>query len=416
MTNLVRAGAAMTDVTPPAGLAMAGFAARTKAATGAHDPLTIRAIAIDDTAIVSADVIGLHEVSCRRIRERASLEADRIVVAALHNHGGPVCMPGRVGASLDENYLARLEDACVQAIDRAVAAQRPARLLFGLGADPGVARNRRHEGGITDPHLPLLRVQALDGAGIGVLTAYACHPVVLGADNLLWTADYPYFVRRKLEEAHPGATALFLTGCCGDANSGHSAHASISLAANANRTFVAAERIGERIAECAIATEAESLSGAISAASRTVMLDFARRETEPPQALAAQWRAELETADAACAALLRSWVGWAETVAPKTPEPWPARVTVLNWGGVNIIALPGEIFAETAHAIRGRLDDPRAIVVGFCEGCPGYIPPASEFPFGGYEIDEAHRYYGSPATFAPGAAEALIEAAISIAR
>ena len=55
-------------------------------------------------------------------------------------------------------------------------------------------------------------------------------------------------------------------------------------------------------------------------------------------------------------------------------------------------------------------------VVCFAEGNPGYIPPASEFGFGGYDVDEAHRYYGMPASFAPGAAEALAAAAKSLIR
>lgn len=38
---------------------------------------------------------------------------------------------------------------------------------------------------------------------IAVVTAYACHPVVLAADNRLWTADYPCYLRKALEAAYP---------------------------------------------------------------------------------------------------------------------------------------------------------------------------------------------------------------------
>jgi neutral ceramidase len=177
MSINVRAGAATIDITPPAGPAMSGFGARTTPAVGAHDPLTARAVAVDATAIVCADVVGLHEDSCARIRERCCLPAGNVVVTALHTHGGPVSMPGRLGAPLDRGYLACLEDACVRAVDQAVAAQLPATLQFGAGADPGIARNRRHDGGIVDPALPVLRLVASDGAVIAVIVAYACHPV-----------------------------------------------------------------------------------------------------------------------------------------------------------------------------------------------------------------------------------------------
>jgi neutral ceramidase len=117
------AGAALVDATPPPGLAMAGFAARSRPAAGAHDPLTVRAVAVGDTAIVCADVIGLHEDMCARIRERAQVDAEGIVVAALHTHGGPVSMDGRVGAAVDETYLARLEEACIRALDEGPASR-----------------------------------------------------------------------------------------------------------------------------------------------------------------------------------------------------------------------------------------------------------------------------------------------------
>src|SRR5205823_4477259 len=103
-------------------------------------------------------------------------------------------------------------------IDAAVAARVAARLEFGVGADSGIARNRRHAGGITDPALPIVRLVARDGTVIAIIAAYACHPVVLASNNLLWTADYPGFVRAAIERIFPGAIALFLTGCTGEAN------------------------------------------------------------------------------------------------------------------------------------------------------------------------------------------------------
>src|SRR5919112_185453 len=374
---MIRAGTALVDITPPAGLALSGFAARSQPALGAHDPLTVRTVAVENTALVVADVIGLHGDMVRRIRERCVLPADNVVVAALHTHGGPVSMMGRLSQQADAAYLERLEAACVLAIDKAVSSARPAHMMAGWGADPGVARNRRHLDGLVDTALPVLRVRDAAGDPMAVITAYACHPVVLGADNRLWTADYPHYARERLEAAHPGAMALFLTGCAGDANTGHSAHASISLAPSTCRSFE-------------------------------------RRETETPEALAERWYRERETADPARAALLKHWIAWATETAGRPLEPIEARVSVLNWGGVPIVALPGEIFAETALQIRQKMSGKPSFVIGFAEDNPGYIPPESEYAFGGYEVDEAHRYYDQPATFAAGSAEALAEAAIAL--
>ncbi len=416
MTVPLRAGAAIVDITPPSGLAMAGFGVRTEPALGAHDRLTARAIAVDDTTIVAVDVLGLHSSTTERIRRGCALPSDRVVVAALHTHGGPQTLLGHHQKGIDPDYMTRLENGCIAAIDAAVAAQRPARWRFGIGEDPGVARNRRQPGGVTDPSLPVLSIEATDGAPIATLIAYACHPVVLGADNRLWTADYPGFVRGHVEAARPGDVAVFLTGCTGDANTGHHAHASNTLAASSARTFEMAERFGKMIGTCAMTAPLGANAGGVDMVSTTVELGFARRERLTNAELAAAWRLEREAADPARQILLGTWIEWAERGLPSALEQTriPVRVSALRWGEVEIVALPGEIFAETAHTIRQLIGNPNAVVVGFADDNPGYIPPTSEFPHGGYEIDEAHRYYGMPATFAPGSAEALADAAAAL--
>jgi hypothetical protein len=412
---MVQAGIARIDITPPAGLAMSGYAARTEPATGAHDPLTVRALAVDDTAIVVADVLGFHEDMAARIRARCVLPDERVVVVALHNHGGPDSMAARAGDP-DPAYLRRLEHAAVEAIDRAVAARRPARLGVGLGDDPDVTRNRRRPDGPVDRALPVLRVVGEDGAPIAVMAAYACHPVVLSADNRLWTADYAHYVRTALEARHPGAMALFFSGCAGDLNNGHSPQASMTLAVDGARSFATAERLGNRIAEAAFAAPETPVAGDIGVANARLPLGFERLERTPLPQLAAEWRAERAASDAVRAALLDHWIRWAETAPPPPFPPWWARITVLRWGDVPIIALPGEIFAETALTIRAALGGRPAFVIGYAEGNPGYIPPAREFPFGGYEVEEAHRFYGMPATFAAGSAEELAAIAIRLLR
>ena len=346
-----------------------------------------------------------------RIRQQCQLPADNVVLVALHNHGGPVSMQDRLCMEADAAYLRRLEDGCVAAIDQAAAQRRPARLSFGYGEDPDMARNRRHAGGVVDRVLPVLRVDGVDGKPMAIMTSYSCHPVVLGADNRLWTADYPHFVRNAIEQANPGAIAVVMTGCCGDANTGHSARASISLGANKTRTFAEAERIGRLVADCVLAAAMKPLGS--FAASRNLSVILRQRSIgEEPAALLDLWRAERELADPARAALLGYWMHWASSIAGQPPRTFDARVTVLDWGGARIVALPGEIFAETALAIRsaGRDGEPM-FVLGFCEDNPGYIPPESEFQHGGYEVEEAHRYYGQPAPFAPGSAEMLVSTA-----
>jgi hypothetical protein len=412
-TRPLLAGAAVVDITPSAGLMMSGYAARTQPATGSHDPLTARAIAVGDTAVVVADVIGLHEDSCARIRSRCGLDEARVTVVATHTHGGPVSMTGRGGGGGDPDFLARLEDACVAAIDRAMAAQRPAILSAGVGDNPGIAFNRRHDGGVIDPGVPVLRVDGVDGRPIAILVSHACHPVVLAAHNRLYTADYPHYVRKTLEAAEPGILAVFLPGCLGDISTGHSPHSSISTVPTDDRTYAEAEQLGKRVAASAAAARLEPLSGGVLAAGTTVALDFERNEPAPLPELAAEWRAKAAASDPAWAALYECWADWAGTIALEPLTPWTGRVTVMDWAGLRLSFLPGEVFAQSALNIRGAGARPH-VVSSMTDGVPGYIPPQTEYPSGGYEVLEAHRYYGMPAAFAPGSAERLEAAAIAL--
>jgi hypothetical protein len=408
---MIMAGVAVVDITPPPGLLQAGFSVRTEPATGAHDPLTVRAIVVGDTAMVTVDVVGLNEDLTARVRARSGLPDGSVCIAATHTHGAPESTPGRLSRGSDPAFVQAIEDGCVEAIARARDAARPARIGFGWGADPDVARNRRHDGGLVDRAVPVLRFRDAEGGVFAVMVAYACHPVVLGADNRLMTADYPHYVRLALEEAHPGAVAVFFTACAGDANNGHHAHESWTRAANAERSFATAERLGRRIGEAALQAPEAPIGDGLAAVAAEVTMNLTRVEQEPLPVLAGGWRRELETAAPDAAIMLREQIAWAERFSNEPPGRWTGRVSVFDWGGVLIVGLCGEIFAETALMLREVCGDRPAFVLAYCHATPGYIPPASEFQHGGYEVEEAHRFIGMPGTFAPGSAEALAGAA-----
>ncbi|MFY9238591.1 MAG: hypothetical protein WAO78_06940, partial [Roseovarius sp.] len=257
-----------------------------------------------------------------------------------------------------------------------------------------------------------------DGAPIATLLAYACHPTVLGADNRLWTADWHGPLRARLLAARPGAVALTLTGCTGDANVGHSAASSISLASSDARSFAAAEAAGSRIAGAALAARLRDLTGPVACTTCMVSLGYARREPAPNPELGQIWAREAEAeTDPARKALLHIWVAWAKAnPAPDPDATLNVPVAVLKWGELEILCLPGEMFSATGPRLRAAIGNPGAIVIAYSGDNPGYIPGREEYEYGGYEVDEAHRSYGQPASFAPGSAERIMDAAMNLLR
>lgn len=418
----MRAGIALRDVTPEPGTTMSGFAARTQPATGTHDPLLVHALVVEDTAVVTVDVVGLHEEDCEEIRQRCPLPAERVIVHATHTHGGPASMHGRLAQPVDKRWLATLIDACVDGVTEATESREAVHLEATEVTALGVAQNRRRPDGPVDDCMPLIVLRRTNGSVLGVLMSYACHPVVLGADNTMFTADYPGVVRRMISERVEGAPVLFMTGCAGDANTGHKASDSITTQGSADRTFEECERVGRTLADRAI----EALfSGTMADADGQVHSAYAlvKLALDVPQigdlvANVAAWRAERETAEPARAALLKSWIAWGTALLERpdaAPTEWIAPVTVLQWGSVNIIGLPGEPFAIAAHQLRASvkqvMPDVMMLCAGYSNGCPGYLPAAREYPLRGYEVRDAHRYYGMAGPFAPGSLERLLMAA-----
>ena len=418
---MIEVGVSKIEITPPPGLVMAGFAARNAPSIGTHDPLTVRALVVGNSALVTVDVIGIEAAMSRRARKRSCLADDVITIAATHTHGAPNSMQGRLWSKADPDFLAALETGIVEAIDKAFISRRPASISGGNGSDPGFAKNRRHKDGAIDPVIPILRFDGLDGDPVAILVSYACHPVVLAADNLLLTGDYVHFVREDLEAALPGAMAIFATGCAGDINSGHSAQSSLSAKGNAYRSYEMAAHIGSGIAKAVMKCNLSTLDDCCGVAEHRINLDFMSREAASADTLIDQWNNSLQS-DADNAFIYEIWIDWARKRLAKNIDPLEVRCTALHWGGSTLIGLPGEIFAQSALRLRKKIGHDRiaaerpVFVIAYADDNPGYIAPSAEYRFGGYEIDEAHRFYGLGATFAPGSAEHLEQTGCLLAK
>lgn len=388
----VRAGVATLDITPNRPVAMSGFINRTEPSSGVHDQLSVRALVVDRTALVTVDVAGLREELCTRVRTAVQPWVDDAVVHATHTHSGPASMPGRLGSGADEAWLAHVESSCVEAVRRAANSREPAIVTAGYGEDPDIARNRRHPDGLVDSALPVIRLDRPDGTALALLVSYACHPVVLSAQNTLLSADYPGATRRHLEES-TGATALFATSCAGDINTGHALDGRPDDPHR--RTFARCEDIGRQIAEAALQSPWIAAPQVVDAARETVQVSLEQPATD------------------ACAP-----DGVRHVDIPQSD--WEAHVTAFRWGPAIIVALPGEPFAQASLEIRARLlsltDAQVVAVLGYSDGCPGYFPASSEYALGGYEVDQAHHYYGMPGPFARGSLERLTHTAVELAR
>lgn len=424
MTSGLLAGVARHDFAIPDGTPLCGFASRHDGSQGALDPIGARALAVscDDGAalVVVADLTTLEPASARRLRaqiaESIGIDPVAVVVAVTHTHASPSVDPGMTAPVADEAVIAGIEHVIVQTARTAWASRAPAAMAVASGSIDDVTTNRRRPDGPTDPTVSACRIDLVGGAPLAVLFGYACHPTVLSGENLALSADWPGAARRAVETALPGATALFLQGFCGDCNTGHSAHSSMQVGTAPGRSYADLLRVGERVAagvlqlvrdpapeqfrtEIGISTVEIPLSTPVLRASTEKIAEELERAAAPT------------TPGSVEAALAPVRLRWAERMAAD-PAPSPdLTVTAHRWGELTIAYAPGEPFSAIARDVRSRTALPHLLMAGYSNGVHGYVPyPASEYARGGYEVTEAHLYYGRPAALPPAAGEEMRDA------
>ncbi|UNK70759.1 neutral/alkaline non-lysosomal ceramidase N-terminal domain-containing protein [Microbacterium sp. H1-D42] len=412
--GMLRVGAAVRTVEVPTGTAMSGFAARTSGSTGVRDALSVRALVLERIAIVAVDCCMLHEDTCTAVRAavRAEGAVDEVVVHATHTHSGPCIALGRAG--VDDAQLRRaVEVAVPQAVAAAAAGLLPCTISVSEARGAGVAHDRRHSGRRIDPPVQAIGFDH-QGRRIATLVSFACHPVVLDAANTQISADFPASLRDAIERAHPDSVCVYATGTAGDVNPGDFSPES-SFVAGSGRGFADATRIGEHLAGAVLAAPARDLA-ATEVSFSTTPVELAVTPEVDVADRVREWRAELDGGTER-AALLQEWLRWAESTSKPTPESaattWSTRVSVIGVGDLRIVALPGEPFLAASDLLRAHHGGP-LVVLGYCDGVAGYLPDAAEYAHGGYEVDDAHRYYAMPGPFARGSLERVTDAAAAL--
>lgn len=257
-----------------------------------------------------------------------------------------------------------------------------------------------------------------DGKIIGVVFHHAAHPVVLGANNVAISADYPGVTARVLERAlGDGGLAMFLQGCCGNIN-----------ALRVGGTFEECERLGRALAGAAM--RAAALAEPVETTPIRVHREVIQLPLLPPpsveeaQKLVEAHRKALHEAEqagnAVRARVERGMVRWAEDVyelarSGRTDLHQPFEISVIRVGDVAFVGLSGEVFIEYAQSIQAQSPIGKTMVLGYTNGCIGYVPTAAAYSEGGYEVETAYKYYGT-LMIAPESERIIIDAALRILR
>jgi hypothetical protein len=376
-----RVGAAERDITPPAGLPMWGYGARhDKPSEGTLDPLLAKTIVIEAgkerLAIIGMDLgRGPTSGMMDEIRKEAAAEGvnvRHVLICGSHTHHGPVIElvdePGRGQGRFHAAvaYCKKLPALLVESIKDAVADLKPARIGVAT-KNVSLNRNRqsKRQPPATDPMLAAVRFDDEHGQPIAVLVNFAAHPVLTDNKVLKYSADYPGFLRKRIESAL-GTRCVFMQGASGD------------MSCNPGPIGRAPQAFGEALADHAIElarnTETEkpakpSLAGKVDA------FHFKSR---------VNWRNPLVTAAYELSffpEIVHNYVhDWKDGIDAELS-------TILLNGDLAIVAGSGEFFCNHAVRLRERSYLKHTLFFGYCNGHQLYFPTIEAVSEGGYGAD-----------------------------
>jgi hypothetical protein len=397
----VTAGVAKVAITPMLGFPLVGYGNRLQGATYVHDELSARALVIDVDGtcmvLVSVEMCYLSMSTVHVVRTRIHAELGipvaHVMIATTHTHAGPRDRD-------THNWTRPLPDLIFDAVQAAYASRQPAQIGSGVGVLYGYSINRRWLDRPVDPGVTVLRVDDAAGNLLGVWCNFGCHAVVLGADTLAISGDWPGHMMAQVEAAHPDAVCLFGQGGAGDINplvAGvrarmRSGHPVTSIGDISHNYGVADDPQAWSIGDRAGGTFAEvaELGDAVAAEVLHLCDTITTTPTVP-----ALWATQL-VVDATAAV-----DDYPQRVKPPLQEDLPEivdeqaiaiEVQLMHIGDLMLVTQPGEVFAETAWMLKAQLRSMgyvTPVLVSYANGWMAYLPEPSAFPEGGYEVDWA---------------------------
>lgn len=411
----MRIGFAKADITPPVGTELGGYAGY-RPCSGVHDPLYCKAVVLEQAgtryALIALDLMCVDEALYRRIGaelEGLGIEADRLIVCAIHSHASPAgLVPGEgplasVNATIEpgdpgfadyiRSVIRTAADACRQAADT----MEPFQIRVAQGAVPEVG-SERHTGAKPAGNMTVIQCRTVSGK---VLTLYnfPCHPTVLGPSNLETSADFAADIEKLLG----GDMAVFLNGAAGDISTRYTRREATFRECH-RMARIAAEQIRNLLEGTSYENPhpLRSIHGTVTLQPRQV--EAPEIVEEQLKAHTARWeKAVAEGADPMTVRILKSYVEgagvnleFARTMGGIRRLQLP--VTVFRFGGVSFATIPGELFSA--------LKPQQIEIISYANGYFRYLS--------GVEAYDAGYYEAMAAIVARGEGEKLMEEVLKL--
>ncbi|UCH33192.1 MAG: neutral/alkaline non-lysosomal ceramidase N-terminal domain-containing protein [Armatimonadota bacterium] len=360
----LRAGAAAVDINVPEGAATCGYGDRAGIAyESIHDPIGAHALVLDDgnakVAIVGVDVLGIGpEMRTAAVKgiAKTGIASDHLLLAATHTHSGPghlypVPALEMFFGKFRQDVLDAVTSAIVEAIVTADSRLEPAVIGAAEGTIKNACRNRRHDDGLIDETMSVIRVDAATGKPLAVVVNFAAHATVIGGEPVLISADFPRGVYDGVQR-ELGVPAIFFNGAQGDQSPGNPTQAT-------GDRYARAKALGE-----ALAAKALEIRSAIEPHADVTVTTAYEDVALPPATM---------------------------PLMPKATGPYMS----MAFDNALLVAVPGECISEIGRGVKDELrkSGKTPFFVGLANDQLGYILTEAEYNYdfgpgkekGGYE-------------------------------
>ncbi len=432
---MLHAGVGRTTLTPPLGTPLIGYGGRERGADAIRDDIYATSLVLSDgettVALVTCDlcVLPIRQVRYvqRLIKERTGIPPAHVMINTSHAHSGPLTTFNEETPESVRQVVVALLDGIAESVVQAVAALVPCRLSAGRGTVEASINRRKRNGysdavtpefpeGTVDPDLHVVRIDGLYGTPLAVVTAYACHPVALRPPSHAISADFVCALRATVEQ-QVGAPLLFAQGAAGNlVPIGPEMEMEERLELTGKVLGMEALRVYFALGAEALPVDDSRGAEALRAYGPPESLRSATSAPPKPMLAAASenllldlWTEQPPIADAE-----RSHQTFPYLTPPLVNGKVECAVQALRLGDVALVGVAGEAFVEIGLAVKARSPIPHTIFLGYTNGCLGYIPTATAYEPGGYEVHRAHAVYRLPHTIAPDSADRIIATSLEL--
>ena len=426
LKHFFRAGAAMSNITPPLDEPVVG-GWNSPPGTHIHDELYAKCLVLDDgktkLVFVVCDNLGIsrqvYDKAKQIINEKTGIPTENMMMCATHTHSS---ISARSSNRLRQNkklsdYQQFLISRISDGVRRAVNNMEQVRIGFGCAQEPTQVFNRRYfmkpgvpvpnpfggedkvvmnpgrgnpnilkAAGPTDPQIAFLSVRSVDDRPIALLANYSLHYVGPGQRGVISADYFGVFAHRvqqllSADRSDPPFVGILTNGTSGDINN-------IDWLNKPKKRFAPYEKMRQ---------VADLVARAVYQAHKKikfrdwVQLDAMQNELalavrKPTKKQIAYAQKILEKPHDAKPYHKREKVYARRTLRMHDS---PAEVSVVlqtfRIGDLGICAIPFEVFVEIGLEIKDKSPFKQTFTISHANGTYGYLPTVAQHKLGGYE-------------------------------